>query len=91
MQLDTGMCACHNASWECLLGHASNDSSPQSPSARKLKIIIHYTIVFIERTVLEPHGQPVTGTPSISLISNIITYRWNIYEKDGVPVIFLIK
>ncbi len=33
-------------------------------------------------TVLESHGEPVTGTPSISLTSNFI---------DGEPVIFLIK
>ena len=42
--------------------------------------------------VLEPHGEPVTCTPSISLISSSIIYRWTIYKKvyihskiDGGP------
>ncbi len=50
-------------------------------------------------TVLEPSDIPVTGTPSISLISNSINCRWTLYKKpasvlfnwiNGEPLIFLI-
>ncbi len=36
---------------------------------------------FFRFTVLEPSGIPVTGTPSISLISNFINRRWTLYIK----------
>ncbi len=77
MQLDTGMCACHHASWECLLGLASNDYCPQSPSARKLKIIIHtYTL-------------EITGSYSVvfygdAILCNFAYYHMQILQQCSV-------
>ena len=49
------------------------------PEIRALRIR-----VTVLRTVLDLPGESVTGTPSISLISNFIIYRWTMYVHWGL-------
>ena len=68
----------------------------QSPVKSIFSLYIY--LLLEHNTVLEPSGIPVTGTPSISLISNFINCRWALYKWnrwrtcylfnniDGVPV-----